>query len=40
MEDTIALELLFDGEVIGSQRIVVIKLEKEAKRRNDGDLKY
>ncbi len=40
VEDTIALELLCDGEVIGSQRIVVTKLEKAAKSRNDGDLKF
>jgi hypothetical protein len=40
VEDTIALELLCDGEVIGSQRIVVTKLENAAKSKNDGDLKY
>ena len=37
VDDTIALELLCDGEVIGSQRIVVTKLEKQAR---SSDLKY
>ena len=38
VEDTIALELLCDGEVIGSQRIVVSKMpEREA---GGNDLKY
>ena len=40
VEDTIALELLCEGEVIGSQRIVVTKLGKEAESRSDGDLRY
>ena len=40
VEDTIALELLCDGEVIGSQRIVVTTREKDAKGDEGyGDLK-
>ncbi len=38
VEDTIALELLCDGEVIGSQRIVVEKLRTEPK--GTGDLRF
>ena len=35
VEDTIALELLCEGEVIGSQRIVVSKMQEKAKGAND-----
>ena len=37
-EDVVALELLCEGEVIGSQRIVVTKITKDP--RNSGDLKF
>ncbi|MDX1928830.1 MAG: hypothetical protein SFV81_20030 [Pirellulaceae bacterium] len=38
VEDTIALELLCDGEVIGSKRVVVSKMPKREAGGND--LKY
>lgn len=39
VEDTIALELLCDGEVIGSQRIVVTTIEKDAASQRNKDLR-
>lgn len=35
IDDTLALELLCEGEVIGSQRIVVTKMPQKAKGGND-----